>query len=323
MSFDLLQRYRLSSELINAVRGKKPLRILDAGSRIGYLKSFLPEDVIVNLDIGFFSGYSQLVGDVLSLPFSSEAFEFSLSLDVLEHVEPSSRRDLLNEMARVSRDFFIVGAPFKEEQVEEAEKLANDFFLKVSGAENEFLSEHIHFGLPELDKVINWVEDSKFQAVVLPNNYLPRWLIMICLNAYLSHLPRAGDLVNLINSLYDRQFAEFDNCLPAYRHLVLVSKSGSLPAEKIRRRFTSPPLPRDFHRRAWDFAHRLLDELSAHHERVLLTLREEKNKLEKELYEEQERYIRTRMELEGIKGTFAYKLYQKTIGRIFNRSVNP
>ena len=131
MSFDLLQRYRLSSELINEVREEKPLHILDAGSRIGYLKSFLPEDVIVNLDLGFFSGYSQLVGDVLNLPFPSEAFEFSLSLDVLEHVEPSSRRNLLNEMARVSKDFFIVGAPFKEEQVEEAEKLANDFFLKV------------------------------------------------------------------------------------------------------------------------------------------------------------------------------------------------
>ena len=328
MSFDLLQRYRMTSELIEIVRRKKPLRILDVGSREGFLERFLPEDLLFNLDIGFFPGDSFLVGDLLNLPFPPDTFDISLSLDVLEHVEPSKRRFLFDEMARVSRDFFIVGAPFNEEKVVEAEKLANEFHLKMSGKENMFLTEHIDFGLPDLKEVMIWLEEYKFQYVVLPNNYLPRWLIMICLNAYISRLPKAEDLISAVTNLYDHQFSKFDNRDPAYRHIIFVSKLGNLNKEMIYHRFVAPEVPPDFHHLAWNFANGILSELALHHERVLLEIQEENNELQNEKYEiqrqlevEKDRYFRTRLELEGIKGTFAYKLYQKTIGRAFNRSV--
>ena len=323
MSFDLLQRYRVSSELINSVREKNPLHILDAGSRIGYLKSFLPDDVIVNLDVSFFPGSAHLVGDILSLPFSSEAFDFSLSLDVLEHVEPSSRREFLNEMTRVSRDFFIIGAPFREEEVEKAEKLVNDFFLNITGAENQFLTEHILYGLPELGEVMEWIKERNYQAVVLPNNYLPRWMIMMCLNAYLSHLPRSGELSIAINSLYDHQFSMFDNQPPAYRQIIIVSKSGNLDENMIRRQFAVPELPADFHHQSWDFANRVLSELAAHHELVLFQLQEENNEIQRRLELEKDKHLTARMELEGIKGTLTYKLYKITIGCIFKKANLP
>lgn len=330
MSFDVLQRYRLASELINTVRGKKPLNILDAGSRVGYLQSFLPDDYIVNLDISFFPDYSRLVGDVLSLPFPSETFEFSLSLDVLEHVEPSSRRSFFNEMARVSRDLFIIGAPFKGAEVEKAEKFVNNFFLNTTGAKNEFLTEHIHFGLPDLGEVIEWVKECNYQTVVLPNNYLPRWMMMMCLNAYLSHLPRSGELAIAINSLYDNQFSRLDNQSPAYRQIIIISKSGDWKKDMIRSQFAVPELPADFHRQAWDFANRVLSELSDHHELVLLQLQEENNALNQENREvrsqlelEKDKYRSARMELEGIKGTFAYRLYKNAFGGIFNKSSLP
>ena len=50
MTFDQLQRYRLTADLIEAVRGRGSLTILDAGSHQGYLASFLPGDTIYNLD---------------------------------------------------------------------------------------------------------------------------------------------------------------------------------------------------------------------------------------------------------------------------------
>lgn len=337
MSFDVLQRYRLAAELINVVRGEKPLNILDAGSRIGYLRSFLPDDFIVNLDISYFPAYSRLVGDVLRLPFSSETFDFPLSLDVLEHVEPSSRREFFNEMARVSRDFFLIGAPFKGEEVEKAEKLVNEFFLNITGVENQFLTEHIHFGLPDLGEVMEWVKECKYQAVVFQNNYLPRWMMMMCFNAYLSHLPRSGELAIAINSLYDHQFSKFDNQSPAYRQIIIISKSGNLQEDIIRRQFAVPELPPDFYRQTWDFVNRFLSKLALHHERVLLKVQEENNELQNEKTElqnekyeiqrqlevEKDRFFRTRLELEGIKGTFAYKLYRKTIGRTFDRTNPP
>ena len=50
MTFDQLQRYRLAGEILDALRPRRPLRILDAGRRAGFLKNFLPGGRIVNLD---------------------------------------------------------------------------------------------------------------------------------------------------------------------------------------------------------------------------------------------------------------------------------
>ncbi len=316
MSFDLRQRYRLAAQLIETVRKKKPLRILDAGGREGYLHNFLPEDEITNLDLEFFPGDSFVVGDLLLLPFTAGTFDLVVSLDVLEHIEPGRRGGVLDEIDRVSRDYFIVGAPFRDRKVVEAEKLANEFHLRATGRENEFLAEHLRLGLPELEEVTSWIEDRGYQSVILPNNYLPFWLVMMGLSAYFTSLPRPGDLMAAVTELYEINFSRYDAQSPAYRKILLIAKSGPLDQEAIRKRFAPAPFSEDSGKRAWNFADRVLSELVTDRERKLLELQEEINRLQAELARRDEDCRRARAELEGIKGTPAYRFYKNTWGRI-------
>ncbi len=309
MSFDLRQRYRLTSQLIETVRTDKPLRILDAGGREGYLHNYLPGDEIINLDLKFFPGDSSVVGDLLLLPFAAETFDLVVSLDVLEHIQPGRRGCLLDEIDRVSRDYFIVGAPFRDRKVVEAEKLANEFYLRATGRENEFLAEHRRFGLPELEEVTSWIEDRGYQSAILPNNYLPFWLVMMGLSAYFSSLPRAGDLMAAVTELYEINFSRYDAQTPAYRKILLIAKSGPLDEAAIRKQFTAPPFSQDSEKRAWDFAEGVLSELVSCRERKLL-------ELQAEIARREEAYRGARAELEGIKGTAAYRLYKNTWGRL-------
>ncbi len=319
MSFDLRQRYRMTSELVEIVRKKQPLRILDAGGREGYLHNYLPGDEIINLDLKFFPGESFVVGDLLLLPFARDAFDLVVSLDVLEHIEPGGRGGFLAEIDRVSRDAFIVGAPFREEKVVEAEKLANDFYLRATGRENEFLTEHLRLGLPELKEITSWIEGRGYSYAVLPNNYLPYWLVMMGLSGYFSSLPRPGDLITAVADLYDRVLSRDDRQTPSYRKILLVAKSGLLDREAIRRQFIAEPSSRDSEKRACDFAEQVLSELVSHQERTLLELEEEKMCFRAEIAVWKEACRAARGELEGIKSTLAYQLYKKTWGRLRDR----
>ncbi|MFH1038452.1 MAG: class I SAM-dependent methyltransferase, partial [PVC group bacterium] len=232
MTFDQLQRYRLGGEMIDAVRDRKVFRILDAGSREGFLRSYLPEDRIVNLDRGIFSGDGFLRGDALSLPFPDQAFDVAVNIDVLEHLSPPDRPGLLSEMDRVSRRAFIVGAPFQSDEVTQAEDLAAAFSLRIQGRENEFLREHRREGIPQLQEVLEWGATRGYRTAVVPNGYLPRWLMMISLNEYLGRLSDPWAMIFAANRLYHEQFYRADNAAPAYRQMILFGKEGVFdPAE--------------------------------------------------------------------------------------------
>ena len=240
MTFDQMQRYRLTGEVIDFLRGKKPLTILDAGSREGFLKNYLPDDRIINLDRAFLGREDFLQGDVLRLPLGDQSVDFAVALDILEHIPPSGRLEFLNELGRVSREGFILAAPFADEKVEEAERLVNEFCLKVTGEENEFLVEHLVEGLPSLEDALQWAKEKEYRTVVLPNGYLYRWVMMMCLNSYLARLAEPWDLIFAANDFYHQRFYREDNREPSYGNLVVFSRGKKLDVAEITAEFSSP-----------------------------------------------------------------------------------
>ncbi len=104
MTFDQLQRYRLVADLIDSIRDHQPLTILDAGSHQGFLRQFLGDDIIINLDRNYFVSRNFVQSDVLQLPFASGSMDLLLALDILEHIPPRSRVRFLEELARTTRD---------------------------------------------------------------------------------------------------------------------------------------------------------------------------------------------------------------------------
>jgi len=280
MSFDQLQRYRLAADLIEAVRGGKPLSILDAGSREGFLGNFLPYDRIIGIDRSDFPEGRFIKGDVLSLPFRDGSFDIVLTLDVLEHIPDMERINFLLELERVSSEIVIVGSPFNSEPVEEAERLINDFSRKLTGDENIFLSEHEIIGLPDLDKVLDWALDRGDQTVVIPNGYLPRWILMMALNQYLERLPDAWDLIFSSNRLYHNRYYRDDNSSPAYRQMILISKDNKLDDEKICRDIFGQPASND---RSEPSAFKLIKDIirviESEKDALIIKLSEEKESL--------------------------------------------
>ena len=283
MTFDQLQRYRLTGEVLAYLRGEKPLLILDAGSREGFLKKYLPEDKIINLDRAFLGREDFLQGDVLRLPLRDEAVDFSVALDILEHIPPDGRLDFLNELGRVSREGFILAAPFADEKVEEAERLVNEFCLKVTGEENEFLVEHLIEGLPRLEEALQWAEREGYRTAVLPNAYLYRWVMMMCLNSYLSQLAEPWDVIFAANNFYHQRFYREDNREPSYGKLIVFSRGKKLTAEGITAKFAASPA---VNQKSGDFIslwREMVALIDAEKDRIIERLHREKDKEVKKL----------------------------------------
>jgi hypothetical protein len=329
MTFDQLQRYRLAADLIEDLREKKPLAILDAGSHQGFLKSFLPHDSIYNLDRSYFPGRNFIQGDVLTLPFPDDALDISLALDILEHIPAHSRLSFVGELLRVSDDIVIIGAPFAGREVAEAEKLALEFCVKMTGEEHEFLAQHLEEGLPDLKQVTGWAESRGLQSAVVPNGYLYHWLLMICFNFYLAQLKDPWEFIFAVNRFYFNRFYREDNREPAYRHFVVISKDRFLDSGRLAERFSpgDTPVPMPELGTVMMEVNRILDFV--HQEKVSALLSEieglskERDRLATELAKNAIELEATRAELDGIKSTIAYRIYRKTIGSLKSRLEKP
>lgn len=122
-----------------------------------------------------------LLYDGKKLPFEDKAFDVVVCIDVLEHVPPSLRRDLIAEMLRVTKKQLICSAPFGTPEHQKAEvKLYNH--LKEEGKEIDFLKEHIEFGLPKAAEVQAWADE--FGGRILYAGSFPLSNKLFSLHAY-------------------------------------------------------------------------------------------------------------------------------------------
>jgi hypothetical protein len=222
LPFDQHQRYRMVADAIERLReGSDPLRILDVGE--GMILNFLPEDQITVLDRSDSKEASGFVrGDATALPFEDESFDYVASVDVYEHIEPTSRERHLSELRRVARKGVLLAAPFDSDVVRGAERVANEFHRSVHLRENVWLREHAENGLPRLDGTRKFYEAHGDMVSVLPNGYLPHWLAMICLTFYSSKFEGgSGGIFDRVNAFYNEYMYGLDNTEPSYRYLLV------------------------------------------------------------------------------------------------------
>ncbi len=137
-------------------------KILEIGSGslgiIPYLK--IKIDAI---DVDFTGPQTDLLnkfkGNAYDLPFRKNAYDVTISADVLEHIEPHLREKAVYEMLRVSKQLAIIVVPSSEASGEQDKNLQKRW-NRIFKEKNQFLEEHVKYGLPSSEEILVYIDRS-------------------------------------------------------------------------------------------------------------------------------------------------------------------
>lgn len=183
---------------------------------------------IVGVDIDF-SGplHPNLIpvqASAVKLPFVSNSFTAVVSLDLLEHIPPASRKQVIKEMLRVADQFVAIGVPCGRESELQDEKL-KQLYKHMRGDEYAFLAEQVEYGLPEK----MWISDTiKSMAKILKKrvNLSSIGNINLSVRMFLMRGWLSRNII--INVVFRKVFLLFIPLLrrlnqkPVYRHIFFV-----------------------------------------------------------------------------------------------------
>lgn len=230
LTFDLYGRYAIIRDIINLNKtGQEQLRILDVGGRGNLLKKFLPGDDVSYLDpLVDTDDENYIEGDGCDIPLEDGSFDYVVSSDVFEHIEPSRRDEFLTENLRVAKSGVILGAVFHSPERELAEKYANESYRYLSGGEDHFwLKEHIDNGLPQSSELEGLLGKKGHAFQKIPNNNLRLWEYLLCSTFVLL---AAGKIEKIkdFNEFYNDRIYPRDHGEGSYRTIYFIKKSEGL-----------------------------------------------------------------------------------------------
>jgi len=226
LAFDQYQRYRLAAEVLDRVRDPgRSFDIIEIGGHPGYSRKFFPSDRVIVADMLSSGDSLDLLASAESLPFEDHVFPVALAVDVLEHIPPGNRQAALQEMARVSSELVLIAAPFDYSLARECERMVFDFIKDWLGYEHKYLKEHLESPAPDLVQTESELVRLGFDTEIFPNGYIERWLVMMLGYYYFEGFPRDLDLRKEITEFYNKNFFWQDLAEPAYRHLIVASRT--------------------------------------------------------------------------------------------------
>lgn len=206
-------------------------RILDVGGRGNLLKKFLPRDDIFYIDPYIQTTEKNFIkGDGCSMPLENESFDWVTSADVFEHVPEENREKFLAENIRVARTGVILAAPFFSEEIQEAEKNANENFKILSnGSDHVWLREHIDNGLPMENSVEEFLKNNGLEFQKIYSNRLFLWELFIGIAfAAEKYAGLVGDEFKNLNYFYNSEIFPYDSANPSYRKIYFIKKTRGL-----------------------------------------------------------------------------------------------
>ena len=159
----MLHQVARYSAIAPLVEEAGPGTVLDVGSGSEGIAGWLGADWSVTaLDssfdyIGALTGPGppagrRVRGDARALPFANREFDIALALDVLEHIPPGERREVIAELVRVARRRVVVACPTGRAALDVDQRLRAG--LRERGlTPPSWLEEHALHGFPEREEL--------------------------------------------------------------------------------------------------------------------------------------------------------------------------
>lgn len=146
-------RYVPIAKDIERIRNES-LSILDVGSGASGIYPYLRRNYgLVGLDADFTKDSDKIlirdrvVAQSTRIPFPNKSFDIVVCLDVLEHVPPELRTQIVRECLRAARKTVYIGFP-SGEGAHQQDVILNAAFLETYGVQHYFLAEHLLYPLP-------------------------------------------------------------------------------------------------------------------------------------------------------------------------------
>jgi len=229
--FDLYSRYKVSSDIINRLRTKDILKIADVGGNTNILSRLLPEDEVCTLNKINYGLPNQVIGDIRKVDLPNNHFDVVLSLDTLEHIREEDRIAAIKEMLRISREFAILGFPFKNASIVINEGVAARFYNALFKKDHIYLKEHAENSLPSADLISLFLNKSKKSHEIIKNTDLNIWLLLTIVGFYAENQYRFYQPYKELCRYFNEHLYELGND-PPYRKIFVISKRHKI--RKIR-----------------------------------------------------------------------------------------
>lgn len=233
--FDQYQRYNNATVAINCIRtAGQTFRILEVGANEHRnLEHFLPEDQIMYLDIQLpehlLHDPQYILGDATAMEFEDDEYDIVIALDVFEHIPPEKRKQFIDELQRVSKEFFLITAPFDSNQVVHSEKMANAVYKGIFGEDFIWLKEHRDNGLPKLNELEHYLSAQKnISYKIIGHGNLEIWEKMIKIHFFAACHQQLGLYRDELDDYYNNNIFEWDYAEHSYRKIVIASKKNNL-----------------------------------------------------------------------------------------------
>lgn len=241
MFFDQFQRYHTAAELIRMMENETasdnpaPLRILEVGANehrdlgkellnaeIWYTDLHLPESMEGD-DHCFMADATNLEG------VEDDAYDYTIAMDVFEHIPQDKRAAFLTEVARVSKVAAVICFPYNAPEVAVAEEEVNGMYRELFGESHPWLREHIENGLPDRNLVENVLNENGIAHTSFTHGSLSVWKRMIVLNFFIDE-EAFNAAASEANIHYNRRVYPFDTAADAdYRVFYVLAKQKDLP----------------------------------------------------------------------------------------------
>jgi ubiquinone/menaquinone biosynthesis C-methylase UbiE len=231
--FEVYARYKMAALFIQETciaQGLKNPRVLEIGSNgINHIAEFLPDVVLIP------SNYKKenlsrmpdtfVEADATDLNmFEDEAFDFVISLCVLEHVPPEFHKAFFLETYRVAKFGVFHAAPFDDDFIILAEKDVSEFHKSLFGVKHRWIEEHLSTGHPNWENISGILNAYNFDYCMLRTIDINVWEQMYHL-ALLS-MSMAPNLQNYINAYYNERIFPQDISERGLMTNIYIAKSG-------------------------------------------------------------------------------------------------